>query len=158
MKPEYETLFKELEPQVRAVLAKVGLSFDDPEVHAVLSEPCDFDTFNERLDALIALKRARKPAASPAVERGHELFSRTRIGDIPEAAIVYAGYLCTKFGMCGEVMLTGYVVYAQIAEGLECDDILYKVTPEVRAEWDRAQLEYERVEENGRIYVRKKPA
>jgi hypothetical protein len=36
--------------------------------------------------------------------------------------------------MCGEVFITAYAVYAQCAEGLSCEDDLYKARPEDR-EW-----------------------
>lgn len=94
-----------------------------------------------------------------AVDRGVHLLTRVPVGDLPPEAIIYAGYLCMKVGMCGEVMLSAYVVYAQIVEGLACDDALYAVTPFIRAEWKRAQRDYERVvDEAGRLRVRRKVA
>ncbi len=79
---------------------------------------------------------------SPAVTRGMEML-RLPMGDLPQVAIIYAGYLCRRVGMCIEVLLSAYVTYAQIVEGLSCDDDLYLVTPVIHAEWNVAQRDYE---------------
>ncbi len=60
MKPIWlQQLMADMEVEAREVAAKAGLDLDDPQVEAVLSEPCDFETFNKRLDALMA-KRPMK--------------------------------------------------------------------------------------------------
>lgn len=81
-------------------------------------------------------------SSCPAVTRGIEML-RIPMADLPPPAIVYAGYLCLKGGMCLEALLSAYSTYAQITEGLPCDDDLYLVTPSIRAEWDIAQRDYE---------------
>lgn len=93
---------------------------------------------------------------SPAVTRGQELFFKVAIEDLPSEAFVYAGYLCIKYGMCSEVMLTAYCHYAQIVEGLECDDDLYSVDSEYRSFWETAQKTYVRKKlPNGRLTIEK---
>jgi hypothetical protein len=101
---------------------------------------------------------AQPAVNSPAIDRGIYLLTKVPAGDLPHEALVYASYLCTKYGMCGEVMLTGYVVYAQIVEGLVCDDDLYMATSAIREEWEQVQRNYERVfdEATGRTRIRKK--
>ena len=44
-----------------------------------------------------------QPANSPAVDRGLHLFTKVLMSNLPHEAVIYAGYLCTKYGMCGEV-------------------------------------------------------
>lgn len=78
----------------------------------------------------------------PAVARGIEML-RLPMGDLPRPALVYAGYLCLRVGMCIETLLSAYSTYAQIVEDLPCDDDLYLATPMIRAEWDVAQRDYE---------------
>lgn len=78
---------------------------------------------------------------SPAVERGIEMM-HIPMRDLPDEALVMCKYMCDRYMMCMEVMLTAYVVYAQVVEGLECDDDLYKLTPFVQADWDAAQAKF----------------
>lgn len=92
-------------------------------------------------------------AQSPAVDRGVQMAATVPMADLPHEVFIYAGYLCTKYGMCGETMITAFCHYAQIVEGLACDDELYLATDRARAEWADAQANWERVEENGRIKV-----
>jgi hypothetical protein len=80
----------------------------------------------------------------PAVARGIEML-RIPMGNLPQTALVYAGCLCLRVGMCIEVLLSAYATYAQIVENLSCDDDLYLATPTIRAEWDVAQRDYELV-------------
>jgi hypothetical protein len=61
-----------------------------------------------------------------------------------------------KYGMCSETMITAFCHYAQIVEGLACDDDLYLATDRARAEYADAQANWERVEENGKIRARPK--
>jgi hypothetical protein len=70
---------------------------------------------------------------------------RLPMASLPREAIIYAGYLCLRVGMCIETLLSAYSTYAQIVEGLSCDDDLYTVTPPIRAEWDVALRDYELV-------------
>jgi hypothetical protein len=94
----------------------------------------------------------------PAVKRGVEMMSWPT-KDIPTPAMLYAAYLCNSYGMCGEVLLTAWIVYAQIVEGLSCGDALYSVTEAVRAEWDQIQQDFIRIDlPDGRIQVVKKNA
>jgi len=73
-----------------------------------------------------------------AVERGQELME-VPMDQLPEAALKFAADLCRRFGMCGEVCLTAYTIYAQVVEGLPCNDGLYEATEERRAEFEAAQ-------------------
>ncbi len=78
---------------------------------------------------------------SPAVERGIEMM-RIPMRDLPEKALIMCRHMCDTYMMCMEVMLTAYVVYAQIEEGLECDDDLYRVDLCLQGEWELAQSRY----------------
>ena len=73
-----------------------------------------------------------------AEERGMEMMS-IPFKDLPPLAVDFAHHLCKKVGMCGEVLLTAWTVYAQCVEGLECMDDLYRVR-EPDAEWFRERL------------------
>lgn len=93
-----------------------------------------------------------------AVDRGVELM-RVPMRELPHPAIIFAGYLCKKLGMCGEVMLSAYATYAQVVEGLPCDDDLYFASPSVLAMWEEAQRDYVRVEDpDGRLRVKRRDA
>lgn len=59
-----------------------------------------------------------------ALGRGQEMM-HTKMGQLPSLALEHLEYLSKQIGMCMEVCLTVYTVYAQIVEGLECDDELY---------------------------------
>ncbi len=60
MKPLWlQQLMADMEAEAREVATRAGLDLDDPQVEAVLSEPCDFETFNKRLDALLEKRRAK---------------------------------------------------------------------------------------------------
>jgi hypothetical protein len=67
-----------------------------------------------------------------AQERGMEMMS-IPMGKLPPLAVEFAKQLCNKVGMCMEVLLTAWTVYAQCVEGLTCDDPLYTASPEDRA-------------------------
>lgn len=71
---------------------------------------------------------------SPAVVRGVEMMG-TPMNKLPASAMKFMRYMCKKYMMCGEVMLTSYIVYAQIVEGLDC----YRVHDVIREEWEEAQ-------------------
>ena len=71
----------------------------------------------------------RKDCIQTATARGQEMM-RPPIGELPELAREFAGHLCQEVGMCAEVMITAYTVYAQCVEGLECDDDLYRPRPQ----------------------------
>jgi hypothetical protein len=60
-----------------------------------------------------------------AEERGRELML-IKMGDLPPLALEFGKHLCEELGMCGEVLLTAWTVYAQIVEGLHCTDALYQ--------------------------------
>lgn len=95
---------------------------------------------------------------SPAIKRGIQMMGLP-VHQIPTPAILYAAYLCKKYGMCGEVFLSAYCVYAQIGEGLVCDDPLYGITEEIRAEYEEVQRDFIRIDlEDGRIQVVRKNA
>lgn len=59
-----------------------------------------------------------------ATERGMEMM-RIPMGQLPPIALDHLKWLSSKIGMCMEVCLTVYTVYAQIVEKLPCDDELY---------------------------------
>jgi hypothetical protein len=96
----------------------------------------------------------------PAVARGIEML-HLPMGDLPQTALIYAGCLCLRVGMCIEVLLSAYVTYAQIIENLPCDEDLYLATPTIRTEWDVAQRDYELATMasgpgSSRLYVQRK--
>jgi hypothetical protein len=91
------------------------------------------------------------PDLSPAVHRGMQLFAMP-MGQLPDEALIYCAYMCKKYMGCGEVMLTAYCVYAQLHEGLECDDEMYLADLRHRTEWEDAQRTL-RVERGERIKV-----
>jgi hypothetical protein len=53
-----------------------------------------------------------------AEDRGMALM-HVPMKDLPPLAMEFAKKLCREVGMCGEVLLTAYCVYAQCVEGLE---------------------------------------
>lgn len=59
-----------------------------------------------------------------AMQRAQEMMLVPR-KDLPPLATEFAQYLCGQVGMCGEVFLTSYAVYAQIVEKKVCRDDLY---------------------------------
>jgi len=73
-----------------------------------------------------------------AQERGMQMF-KTPMGQLPDEALIYCAYMCKKYMGCGEVMLTAYTVYAQIHEGLVCDDEMYMADNRHRSEYAEAQ-------------------
>lgn len=89
---------------------------------------------------------------SPAVDRGMHMFLKTPMGELPDQALIYCAYMCKKYMGCGEVMLTAYCVYAQMAEGLACDDEMYMADDRHRREWAEAQSTL-RVERGDKIKV-----
>jgi hypothetical protein len=92
------------------------------------------------------------PDLSPAVRRGMELFTKVPMDKLPDEAMIYCAYMCKKYMGCGEVMLTAYCVYAQLHEGLECDDEMYFADFRHRAEWAEAQSTL-RIERGAKIKV-----
>ena len=69
--------------------------------------------------------------AMDAVDRGIEM-ANTPMGKLPPLSIDFLRHLAGKVGMCGEVCITAFSVYAQCVEGLPCDDDLYAARPEDR--------------------------
>ena len=63
-----------------------------------------------------------------AVERATEMMV-VKMRDLPPLAVKHAKYMCDKYGMCCEIFVTAYANYAQIVEGLETEDELYKLNP-----------------------------
>ncbi len=64
-----------------------------------------------------------------AEERGMEMM-RIPMGQLPPLALEFAKHLCSQVGMCMEILLTAYTVYAQCVEQLECTDDLYLARPQ----------------------------
>lgn len=74
---------------------------------------------------------------SPALVRAQEMM-QCPMGQLPWMAVEFARYTCNKVGMCGEVLLTCWAVYAQIVEKLPCGDDLYQAREEDK-EWFSAK-------------------
>lgn len=72
-----------------------------------------------------------------AVRRGVQL-ATIPMKDVPPLAIEFLRHLAKKVGMCGEVCITAFAVYAQCVEGLPCDDSLYAARPD-DIEWFNAR-------------------
>ena len=72
-----------------------------------------------------------------ALDRGMQMLG-IKIGELPPLAREFAAYLCNQVGICIEVLLTAYAVYAQCVEGLTCSDDLYIARPEHR-DWFRSK-------------------
>jgi hypothetical protein len=69
-------------------------------------------------------KTQETTTAKTAEERGMQMM-RIPMSQLPEVATDYAQHLCRQVGMCMEVLLTAWTVYAQIVEGLPCTNDLY---------------------------------
>jgi hypothetical protein len=70
----------------------------------------------------------------------------TPMNQVPPLAIEFARNLARESGgMCGEVFVTAYSVYAQCVEGCECNDQLYMARPQDQEWFDAAR---ERKEES----------
>ncbi len=63
-----------------------------------------------------------------AEQRGSALLHEP-IKSLPPLALEFAKKLCSEIGMCMEVALTAYTIYAQCVEGLPCTDALYQASP-----------------------------
>lgn len=72
-----------------------------------------------------------------ALVRAREMM-QCPMGRLPQPAVEFAKYTCAKVGVCSEVLLTCWAIYAQIVEGLPCDDELYKAQAEDK-EWFAAR-------------------
>lgn len=72
-----------------------------------------------------------------SLERGMEMML-IPMGKLPPLALKYGKLLCSRYGMCGEVLLTAWCHYAEAIEGLSCDDDLYQLDS-AGAEWFKAQ-------------------
>ena len=75
--------------------------------------------------------------ARDAVERGIQL-ATIPMKDVPLLAREFLWHLAKNVGMCGEVCITAFAVYAQCVEGLPCDDSLYAARPD-DIEWFNAR-------------------
>jgi hypothetical protein len=78
-----------------------------------------------------------------AMERGQEMML-VPMSQLPPLATDYAKELCREVGMCLEVLLTAWVVYAQIVEGLKCDDERYQPSPSAIAFYKKRGYKYDR--------------
>lgn len=68
-----------------------------------------------------------------AEERGQQMMM-IPMNDLPLLATQYAKYMCYRYGMCGETLLTAWMAYAQCIEGLPCTTKPYVASPEA-VEW-----------------------
>lgn len=82
-----------------------------------------------------------KAKAGDAVARAVEL-ATIPMREVPLPALFYARFLCDLVGMCGETFISAYATYAQVVEGLSCDDPLYALTDQHRAWYEAAQRDY----------------
>lgn len=73
-----------------------------------------------------------------ALERGMDMMHMP-IKDLPKKARLFAKVLCDEVGGCMEVYITAYTVYAQLEEGLHCDDELYLPRPK-DVDWFRTNV------------------
>ena len=64
-----------------------------------------------------------------ACERAEEILN---MENPPKLALAYAKKLTEKSGYCAEALLTAFAQYAQIEEGLPCEDDLYLASDERR--------------------------
>jgi hypothetical protein len=48
-----------------------------------------------------------------------------KMKDAPPLAVEFMNFLARKYGICGEICMTAYAVYAQIVEECVCRDDLY---------------------------------
>jgi hypothetical protein len=67
-----------------------------------------------------------------AVERAQELM-KVLGRDLPPKALLACNFLARKYDSSGEIMLAVFAGYAQVCEGLPCDDPAYAASPELRA-------------------------
>ena len=88
---------------------------------------------SDEVDEMSAASRGSATAVADAVERGVHL-ATIPMKDVPPLAIEFLRHLARKVGMCGEVCITAFAVYAQCVEGLPCSDDLYRARPE-DVEW-----------------------
>jgi hypothetical protein len=61
------------------------------------------------------------------------------MGQLPPLALEYSKYLCNRYGMCGEVLLTAYCHYAEAVEGTSTSDIAYQLD-EKGKEWFKLNI------------------
>lgn len=100
-----------------------------------------------------------KEPPPPAIARAVQMMSLPT-SQVPIPAILYAAWMCNKYGLCGEIFMTAYAVYAQISEGLSVeDDAQYGITEQIRAEYEEVQRDFIKIDlPDGRIQVVRKNA
>lgn len=54
----------------------------------------------------------------------------TKMNEISPLAIEYVKFISSKYGFCGEVMVTGFAHYCQAILGLPCDNPDYRINEE----------------------------
>lgn len=81
------------------------------------------------------MNKYKREAKMDAVDRGWQLME-VPVKDLPDLANQFRNHLARQVGICMEVCLTAYAVYAQCVEGLECKDDLYIARLEDR-QWFR---------------------
>lgn len=64
----------------------------------------------------------------PAVDRATELLAMKQTA-LPLGALQGAQALCRRIGVCMGVYITAFAYYAQIVEGLKCEDPAYAFQP-----------------------------
>lgn len=73
-----------------------------------------------------------------AEKRGMEM-AMMPMGKLPPLALAYAKDLCSRVGMCGEVLISAWTTYAQLEEKLPCTDDLYITPPEEVVRFDKCR-------------------
>ena len=73
-----------------------------------------------------------------AIDRAGEMMF-IPIRELPELARQFATKMGKEIGMCGEVMVTAFAIYAQCVEGLPCNDISYLAKPD-DIEWFKEKM------------------
>lgn len=54
----------------------------------------------------------------------------SKMGEVSPIAIEYIKFMSSKYGFCGEIMVTAFAHYCQAVLGLPCENEGYKITEE----------------------------
>lgn len=75
------------------------------------------------------------------MEVAGKMFMGTPMNQLPKEALEFAKFMCSKVGMCGEVLLTAYAYYCQMVLGLKCKDDLYQIPKNSHNEYTKWFIE-----------------
>lgn len=101
------------------VAPKFGNGFDPPIETAI-----ELHMPDPAIEALLNSPDEPESPPEPAIERAVAM-AALPMNQLPPLALGFLKHLSSQIGMCGEVCITAYAVYAQIVEKLECNDSLY---------------------------------